>query len=455
MTTGQERALHELQCLQAVNQDNFELMERHLASNGNFIAHISIRLGLMETKEGGLELMEREEFIVGIPQDFPFDCPWISVLHERFANFSHVVWKRHLCIYQSKEIEWNPSDGLYGFFDRLKIWLGKAAINDMDPIEGPLEPPHHVIDPSKLPFVIRKNAPVDAAKSWIGLAELKKYHNRIELTDWHESLKECPKNETLALAIILKQPLPMEFPKKGEDFFKELLKQDVDKNQVIKYLALASLFTLDGEPIHLILGLPMRRASDGTPKIHIAVWVTHSDLSKQLRDVLPEKNDTEKILNIRQKISDIIYSFFEKTTITWCRVMEDRSEIIVRRDKDSPLTWLTNKKILILGCGALGSWAGEIIARAKPRLIHLVDKSKVNIGILARQNYKIDDFCSNKSEALAKRLQNILGSDKVTVEHHNCEAHKFLTEDITRINTYDLILDCTASSIFQMKLERD
>ena len=455
MTPGQERALRELQRLQAAVPDSFEVTKPYVSKTNNLVAHISIRLGLMETREGGLELMEREDFIVVVPPDFPFDCPWINVLHDRFADFPHVVWTAHLCLYQSKEAEWNPTDGLYGFFDRLKIWLGRAAINDMDPVEGPLEPPHHVTDFSQLPFVIRENAPVEAGKSWSGFAELKKYSNRVELIGWNDLSGDWQKNERLALAIMLKKPLPMQFPKKGAEFFEELLKQGMERDQIIRNLALAALFTPAGEPIHLILGLPMRRAQDGTPKIHIAVWTTASDLSKHLHTVLPQKDDNEKILNIRQDISNIIYSFFEKTTIQWCKVMEDRSEIMVRRDKDSPLTWLTKKKVLILGCGALGSWAGEIIARAKPSQIHLVDNSKVNIGILSRQNYTVDDFCTNKSEALAKRLQNILGPDKISVEHYSCEAHKFLTEDNKRISSYDLIVDCAASSIFQMKLERD
>ncbi|MGD9157729.1 MAG: ThiF family adenylyltransferase [Desulfobacteraceae bacterium] len=455
MTPGQERALRELEWLQETDEDNFELIDHYLSDSGNLIACVSIRMGLMEKKDDGLQLMDREEFIVGIPPDFPFDCPWINVPHDRFAGFPHVIWKKTLCLYQSKEIEWNPSDGLYGFFDRLKLWLGKASINDMDPIDGPLEPPHHLIDSSQIPFVIRKNAPIEAKQFWIGVAELKKYDNRMELVEWYNSTKECPQNARLSLAIILKESLPMEFPRKGKDFFQELLNQGLDKKQIIKDLALASLFTPDGEPIYLILGSPMRRSADGTPKIHIDVWTTHPDLSESLHLVLPQKNDTEEILNIRQEISDKICSFFEETNIRWCKVMDDRSEIIVRRDKDSPLTWLTNKKILLLGCGALGSWTGEIIARAKPKLIHLVDKSKVNIGILSRQNYELEDFCSNKSEALTKRLQKIIRADKTKIEPFCCEAHKFLTEDLERIGNYDLIIDCTASSIFQMKIERD
>ena len=455
MTQGHERAIKELTRLQSIDPDSFEVIYHNVSESNILGAYISIKIGLLETEPGGLELMEREEFLVCIPPDFPFDCPWVKVLHDRFAGFDHVVWKKEICLYQSKEKEWNPSDGLYGLFDRLKIWLGKAAINDMDPVDGPLEPPHHITAFSELPFVIKKDAPVQATESWVGVAEIEKYDNRIELVDWHSIDDPWPENKRFAFAIMLTEPLPMEFPKEGKDILNELSNQGIDKDQAIRNLSLAALLAPKGEPIHLVLGLPMRRAVDKTLKLHIAVWVTDSKFSELLRFILPGDADTETLKNARQDILSKLCSIIEETNVRWCKVFEERNEIIVRRDKDSPLTWLTGKKVLILGCGALGSWAGEVIARTRPQVLHLLDKSKVNAGILARQNYSINDLFSKKSEALAKRIKSILGENAISVEANVCEAHKFLTEDLSRINSYDVVVDCTASEIFQMKLERD
>ena len=451
-TPGQERAVRELERLNAANPDGFEIQGSPVEVDGSLIAKISLRLGLMETSEGGLELREREDFILWIPPDFPFEYPSLTVAHNRFANFPHVVWSKALCLYQSK-IEWNPSDGLYGFFDRLKLWLGKAAINDMDPIEGPLEPPHHVTDFSQVPFVIRANAPVQAGKSWLGLAELKKCKNRIELTGWNDLTGSWPASCVPALACILPKSLPMEFPKKGEDFFNELVKQGIDRDRILRDMALAALFAPKGEPIHFIIGMPMRRAADGTPKLHIAIWSTDSEFSESLRNTISEEGDSEKLRSLRKGLADALYALFSVSTIKWCRVMEDRSEIVSRRDKRSPVAWLSGKRILILGCGALGSWVGEIVARACPCEIDLVDNSIVKPGLLARQNYRLEDIGSNKAVALAERLGSI--AQGTIIQNFNAEAHRFITEEVDRFGRYDLVLDCTASGIFQMKLERD
>ncbi|MCX5711740.1 MAG: ThiF family adenylyltransferase, partial [Candidatus Omnitrophica bacterium] len=410
-------------------------------------------IGPVETKNNGLELRDREDFLLVIPPDFPFDIPWIKVLHKRFAGFPHVVWSHQLCIFQSA-IEWNPADGLYGFFERLRIWLWRAAINDMDPVGGPLEPPHHITDYSQVPFVIRANAPVESGKPWFGLAELKKYPNRIELVGWNNLDGKWPEDYSPAFAVFLPEALPMEFPKKGADFFRELNNQGIDRSQILQNLALASLFADDKSPIHLVLGIPnMRRSPGGSPKFHIAVWTVPSDFIDFFRTIFPKGTDSEEVRLIKKEFADKIYSFFETTEIAWCRVLEDRDEIVIRRDFKTPIAWFTGKNVLILGCGALGSWAAEIIARAKPNLIHIVDHSIVKPGLLARQNYTLEDIGSNKATALAKRLQEII--PKESVEYFPCEAHYFITKNKEILNKYNIILDCTASHIFQMKLEKD
>jgi len=452
MTPGQLRALKELQRLCAADPDGFEIIEDPQLIKGNLWVRISLLLGPMEAREGGLDLREREEFFLTLSPDFPFEYPKLMVEHTRFDSFPHIIWSHWICLYQSK-IEWNPSDGLFGFFDRLKTWIGKAAINDMDPLDGPLEPPHHVTSTSQVPYVIRCNAPVNPGEEWFGLAVLEEYPNRIELVNWIDPMQEWPEGIRAAFAIILPKPLPMEFPEKGEAFFRELLKQEFDRYRVLRYLALASLFTPQGKPIHLVLGIPMRRAADGSTRLHIAVWTTDSDLSECLRIVLPQGTDTKEIFNIRMELADKLYDLFKDRQIVWCKVLEDRNEIIIQRDTGSLMKWFTKKKVLILGCGALGSWAAEIIARTNPSLIHLVDNTIVKPGLLTRQNYRLDDIGSNKAAALAVRLSSLTSS--TSINHFDQEAHKFVTEDIDRLRSYDAVIDCTASFIFQMKLERD
>jgi hypothetical protein len=454
VTNGQQRAARELERLNAAGGAAFGLIDKPTIIENNLVATISLQIGAIEMKDGGLDLRDREEFILCVPPEFPFEQPRLYVEHSRFAGFPHVIWTHRLCLYQSK-VEWNPSAGLYGFFNRLKLWLGKAAINDMDPVEGPLEPPHHNTDFSEKPFVVLADAPCAAGKSWVGLAKLETFPNRIDLTDWVDLASDWPEQGKLAFAVILPESLPMEFPSKGRDLFREMEKAGMDRERMIRNLAIAAWFSSEGESMHFVLGLPMRRAKDGSRRIHIAVWTTDAETAKSLKLVLPQDTDTDAIRKLRSDLSSSIANIFEASAIKWTKVIEDRSEILVRRDNGTPISWFMGKRVLILGCGALGSWTAEIVARAKPSAIHLVDNADaiVKPGILARQNFERPDIGNTKANALAQRLDAITSSCNIVP--NNSEGHAFIVEDKERLRNYDVVIDCTASSILQMKLERD
>ena len=431
MTGGQQRASRELQRLLTASDSGFEMVHEPYLNNGWLKATVAINLG---------------------PIEIPFDRPSIAVSHLRFAGFPHVTWGKAICLYQSS-IEWNPRDGLFGFFDRLKLWIERAAINAMDPVDGPLEPPHYNMDVTQKPFVIRANAPCAPGESWTGLALLQKHVNRTELIGWNDLSGQWPTDGEPAFAVILPKELPMEFPANGAELFREIEKAGMERDRIIRNLALASLLSVEGEPIHLVLGLPMRRAADGSQRLHLAVWTTDAERARTLRAVLPQDIDTDEISNLRSELSEAVMAVFELTTIKWCQILEDRDEIVVRRDVGTSFAWCTGKAILIIGCGALGSWVAEMVARTKARTIHLIDNAIVKPGILARQNFELKDIGSNKAEALAKRLVAIAG-DCIVVAH-NCEAHAFVLRSPNGLKEYDLVFDCTASSIFQMRMERD
>ncbi len=452
MTPGQQRALNELKKIQLSDQEKFEILAEPEVINDWLVVVISLQLGALELAEDGLDLREREDFILKVPPDFPFDKPVIRVAHNRFARFPHVIWRTRLCLYQSS-VEWNPTDSLYGFFDRLFLWLKKAALNDMDPHEGPLEPPHHNTDFSQLPFIIRVNTPFQVGETWFGLAELKKYPNRMELVAWNDLSGDWPEGTIPALVIVLTDSLPIEFPSYGKGLFDELDNQGIDKQRALINLRLTAKLTTEGEPAYIVLAMPMRRSPEGAKKFHIAVWAIDPDNAKGLRLGGPSEEDSEELADIKERLNESTLKIIELSKVSWCRVLEDRDEIIVRRDSGTMVSWFNEKKVLILGCGALGSWAAEIISRANPGLIHLVDNSIVKPGLLSRQNFRLDDIGENKALALTQRLKEIFLS--ASIEGFGTEAHKFIIEDLNRFISYDFVLDCTASSIFQMKLERD
>ena len=176
----------------------------------------------------------------------------------------------------------------------------KAALDDMDMTDVPLEPPRTATtDFSQPPFVVRADVPEIPGRFWIGFAHLEKYPSRTELVGWSDSIADWPTGKKPGLAVMLSEPLPMEFPSNGSDFFRELGKQHVDRNTVVRLLAIAAGLVDDEEPIHLIVGLPMRRAADGTPRTHIAVWTTPPAFAKQLKLTLSKETDDQEPLDLR------------------------------------------------------------------------------------------------------------------------------------------------------------
>lgn len=452
MTSGQQRGLLELQRLCAAQPDDIEMIGEPAVYGGQLVVEVSIRIGAIETRNGGLELHEREDFILFVPADFPFQRPSLSVGHDRFAGFPHVIWSHGICLYR-QATDWNPRGGLYGFFEKLRLWLARAAVNEMDPLEVALEAPHHVTDLSQAPFIILADAPVAAGEPWIGFAQLVKHANRVELVGWTNLGEDWPSDTIPALAVMLPQALPLEFPKNGEDFFRELGKQQIDRVAVLRYLAWAATLTGPDAEIHIVLGVPMRRAANGDLKPHVAVWTTSQSLAKALRLTLAGQDDPPSITECRAELAELIYKDVAADEIVFCRTFDDRPEIVVARDKGSAAEWFAGKRVLVLGCGALGSWIGETVARAGAAEIHLVDSGLVKPGILARQNFALSDVGSNKAEALAARLRSV--SARTLVAGTGTDAHAYITEDPARFNAFDVVIDCTASAIFQMKLERD
>lgn len=91
--------------------------------------------------------------------------------------------------------------------------------------------------------------------------------------------------------------------------------------------------------------------------------------------------------------------------IEWCSVSDERPEITTRRDNDRPVTAFAGKTVHVWGCGGLGSWIADFIARAGVARMVVCDPGTVGGGLLVRQNYTEDDIGLNKAEALTARLR--------------------------------------------------
>lgn len=122
-----------------------------------------------------------------------------------------------------------------------------------------------------------------------------------------------------------------------------------------------------------------------------------------------------------------------------------------------------NKKILLIGLGAIGSFLAETLVRGGIRDITLSDGDYVEAGNLCRASFEMNSIGDSKASALADKLERISPFCAVKQEGEWYENGLFLCDYkhgefygnvnydsqekfLKEIEKYDLIIDCTASN---------
>jgi len=126
--------------------------------------------------------------------------------------------------------------------------------------------------------------------------------------------------------------------------------------------------------------------------------------------------------------------------IEWCNMSDERQEVTTRRDDSRPVNGVRGKTVHVWGCGGLGSWIAEFVARAGAAHITVCDPGVITGGLLVRQNYVEDDVGRSKADALAARLRAIRDDLTVTV------TEGALPDDPSNFVAADLIIDATVSN---------
>ncbi len=450
---GQQLALDQLKEIVAESEGALSIVRIIDPKDDTADAKIDISISTAHyvKDEGGLPLRTRERLMLNIPHRFPLDYPATKTRHKRFAGFSHVQWTNSLCLYQSSEIEWSPSDGMYGFIQRLNQWLSAGALNNLDPEDAPLHPPA-IYPTSNIRIVARANAPVvvDGALNWIGCAHLEnKTETRFDIIGWSPlsvGFPELPERTICAPAVMLNKPLPMEYPDTVFNLIMELNDRELSIDLLFSLLKLYALNIKEGDPLYMVLGAPMRRVKAGDPlKQHLSVWQIEPEATDNLRQSLLDKED-----------GDAAHQEFLKWAVTaktsWCRVHEGRAEVTLRRDLTTTVEWLREKQILLLGCGALGSYVAEYLTRAGVAKLTLVDRAVVTPGVLVRQLHDDSFVGFSKGVSLKHRLDAIKMEADITSHFYNLKDGVHEKFDLHK---YDLVIDATASRLIARVLENE
>lgn len=451
LSKGQQLALLQITDIVANSKGALEVLEPEVESKSE--GYISVHLSL-ETKGyrtgKGLAFRDRERISLHLHPDFPFKKPDIYFRHKRFIGTPHVQWGNSICLYQSSETEYDPSDGMFGFFDRVEHWMRAAGKGELDPDDAPLHPPV-AYTTSFTRFVVRADTPTGIADSgiWIGRADLHKVRDdRFDLVGWTklDDWGDTDTGHPVAAAIIFDKPLASEFPTKVYDLIKLVENVGLSFGLLYSLLKLFSLVGSEEEAAYFALGAPMRRKAAGEPlRPHVTVWEIGPDTLKSLRVLLLSKDENEAA-------RDELINWMAGADISWCRVLEDRPEIVNRRDGGTLLATLCGKRVLLLGCGALGSAVAEMVLRSGAAKLHLIDYGIVKPGILVRQRFADSDIGSAKANALQAHLQAIGLECTVTADTCNLANQAVPRFDFKE---WDLVIDATASASVSHRIEEE
>jgi len=205
----------------------------------------------------------------------------------------------------------------------------------------------------------------------------------------------------------------------------------------------------DDEDMYVVVGAPMRRKKAGADlRQHLAVWRVPAGSAGDLRNTFEALSNQEDAEKSKSKF----FEWAATAKTEWCRVFEDRPETTIRRDIDTTTCLLHDKRVLLLGCGALGSSIAQFIVRSGAKKLTLVDNGLVTPGILVRQIYDDRSIGFTKVSALKIRLELIKTGTEIEGQEKNLRYGIFSEFSQT---DYDLVIDTTASRTVSIVLEKE
>lgn len=376
----------------------------------------------LEVDEGGLPLTASEEIIVPVPFYFPWNVQFPLVDHDRFVGHAHVLLGRCLCIFLEQSQEWHPDLGISGYLDRLWSWLTDAAAGRFDATNALFHPVGGV--PYRTP-----GCPTIVVRDALDLGT-QNYRRRWLRYRSPTRLDLVRKSGEGNLEVpIIGLPGQLSF---GVGATIGDLRDNVDRlkkgtaAEVLKNIADSTRRNPDGTSQYFILAVPRPKGS-GSEDVHLIAGRLPTPEADRVRSTTPSKKP--------------MASLGEETAIEWCLVSDERGQRTTRRDVRRPVKAFRGKTIVLWGCGGLGTWIGEFLARAGVKKIALSDPGTVMGGLLVRQNFGEEDIGAEKALALQKRIAAINDRVEVVVE-------KGFTSIVTsgQLPDCDLLIDSTINN---------
>ena len=486
---GAELALSQLRALVEVADGAVALLKDEVNRFGEREFTVSIDTSGLAHAATGIAVRDRERFTIVVSPAFPFEPPAVFSAHRRWAGTPHVQWGSHLCLYAVPAVEWSPQDGIRGLIARLSEWVERAAAGTLDPDDQPLHPP--AVYPRERGAVVVRPDLGDRVP-WLGdgtegsFASLVAWcalvgRQRVDVLEWIDASTARSRAESaavfdrgrpvVAVPVVLTQTdFGFEFPLTVKEISKGLTESGYSRNNLLADLTasvvvnrrlrvrqqaedpVAAGSPWDGSggestPLltAMIVGTPSRRVEGDIRLAHLAAWRVDT-FSDEILGMLADGR-TFDFRGLRK----LVLRQFETAAAGWIQVMEARPEVTRRRDQATPSSWLVGKRILVLGCGALGSPVAEFCVRTGAAALTVVDHGAVTPGILVRQPFSDRDIGQPKAEVLAERLGGI-GDASITPSTRSILPTFFA--EVGGFGAFDLVVDATANAAVRSIVEK-
>ena len=391
---------------------------------------IRVRLDTIgiDQAERGLAVSDTEEIYVAFEEDYPNRPPRVFVDEdERFEGFPHVICARELCIYLNPQREWHPTFGADQIVDRVFRWFEEAASGRFDSRTSLFHAVGGANPATELSVtsVILDNPPSDMSTT-CHIALVERSATRIDLVGWRRAMRAS--GETNGLAFFVPSPLPHGLGGNTEIIAHRIEQAGgVSGQEVLSQIQRAAAVSRTGRPIFLCL---------------VVTHPTEIDLPT----VVLGKIDSAFADRLRSRDAGLTP---RETRIDWMQISDERATLTTPRDNLRPAAAFRGASVEIWGCGGVGSWIAEFIARARPTKLVLRDPAFVHRGLLVRQNYTEQDVGEFKASQLALRLSSI--SDTTDVSVGSASALDVLNQG--RIPDCDLIIDATVNETVAFRLD--
>ena len=201
------------------------------------------------------------------------------------------------------------------------------------------------------------------------------------LTSWLRNTNRNPNDKQIArtwLSWLQAPPIPCEFPNTGDDVLHHIPAQQRDR------------ILRPGTVLPMLIGAE----TESGPAL--AAVLLHSAPEKQLK---------KGFRNITRVPRKLIEGSFGSRPVQRCIVTRADGAWVHGRDHDENYATLSNKFVVVVGCGALGSAIARLLAQAGVGNFRLIDDDALSTPNTARHVLGHPYVGKNKAKAMAQMLR--------------------------------------------------